>query len=453
MQHPLRPSTMAALLVMLTACAESAVGPTASSDLSLSRRASGTTLSATVTAAGFREAQVEYDWTIDNKVSAILAGEHMTPEARTDATVIPRGSDKVHNVKWIQYEIAVTKAKRAESLATGARGQVCVTNSGGAATEALTITDVVQVKTSAGQFQDYLSKVVDVSSKGTLAPGETHCYPYEVAFAAAADAQYRNAARVTITNYSGHVGETFGPDAGAITAGFAIPTSATAVTRDGSAVIDEHLIQACSTVFPSIICTWEDATGPLPPFTVTESQVIHVMVDMYNYHSCGEEFDVRNGATLTEGGPRASGEAAQVRTAGATLHIKTGDCPPKPPATGCTLTQGYWKNHTWVAHGPFSWEDPKWKFFDTGSSWRSILYVQPRGDAYYILAHQYIAARLNEQNGAYVPPEVRAALAGAYAYFSMSAADRARADRAQLTAWANLLDRYNSGQLGVPHCG
>jgi hypothetical protein len=78
-----------------------------------------------------------------------------------------------------------------------------VTNGGGSATENLQIVDVVQYKLDAGQFEDYVSSVVDLSAKPVLAPGERYCYPYSVSFTPVAGATYRNVARITITNHSG----------------------------------------------------------------------------------------------------------------------------------------------------------------------------------------------------------------------------------------------------------
>ena len=56
-------------------------------------------------------------------------------------------------------------------------------------------------------------------------------------------------------------------------------------------------------------------------------------------------------------------------------------------------------------------------FFKSDYSWSEILWVQPEGDAYIILAHQYIAASLNVDNGASTTPEVDMALSMAYAWF------------------------------------
>jgi len=75
---------------------------------------------------------------------------------------------------------------------------------------------------------------------------------------------------------------------------------------------------------------------------------------------------------------------------------------------GCTLTPGYWKTHS--AYGPAPY-DPTWAligedtpFFLSGISYYEALWTEPKGgNAYYILAPAYIAARLNVLNGASIP--------------------------------------------------
>ena len=89
---------------------------------------------------------------------------------------------------------------------------------------------------------------------------------------------------------------------------------------------------------------------------------------------------------------------------------------------GCSLTQGYWKTHS--AYGPAPY-DATWAqigedadFYLSGQSYYDVLWTQPKkGNAYYILAHQFIAAELNVLNGTSVPSQVAAALADAEALF------------------------------------
>jgi len=453
MQHKLRFATGLAALTLATACADSSTGTGITAPVSASRAASasGTTLSATKTAAGFREDRLEYDWSVKKTLRSVMAGPHMIDEPLTGHTTVTPDDPR-----WLEYQVVATRNEGTRYSATGVRGNVCVTNGGSVATQGLAITDVVQTKTGSGQFQDYVSKSVDVLSKPVLAAGESYCYPYEIAFAPQAGAQYRNTARVTITNHSGYIGQPFGPGSNGdgVKADFAIPVTSTAVTRDESAKLDEQIMRSCTNVFPTLYCSWGATGGPTLPASITQSTTFDFVVDLYNHGACGESYPFTNAIALTESGPRATGEAPQVRRDSTTLQVSTGDCAPKPVRTGCTLTVGYWKNHAWPSDFWYMEEVPSLSFFDTGVTWQGILNIEPRGDAYYILAHQYIAARLNQVGRhSYVPPEVVKALQGAHDYFSLSPAARALVSRNTLIQWANLLDQYNNGKLGVPHCG
>jgi hypothetical protein len=119
----------------------------------------------------------------------------------------------------------------------------------------------------------------------------------------------------------------------------------------------------------------------------------------------------------------------------ALYYAVEGDC-------GCTLTQGYWKNHD-------EWQGEE--------DWMEILHTAPKkGNAWLILAHQYIAARLNEMNGAYVPPEIALALSEAEAllgsYTQESPPPKGDPDRDTMIELAELLAGYNEGYTVVPHC-
>jgi|GEM_PF-2362127 len=78
--------------------------------------------------------------------------------------------------------------------------------------------------------------------------------------------------------------------------------------------------------------------------------------------------------------------------------------------------KGYWMNHedwpTVQGVDYVSW-------FGNGKSWTEILNTPPKkGDTYYMLAHKYIAAKLNELAGHEPPTEVADAIAAAEAYFT-----------------------------------
>ncbi|MEJ2668433.1 MAG: hypothetical protein P8Z81_15285, partial [Deinococcales bacterium] len=73
--------------------------------------------------------------------------------------------------------------------------------------------------------------------------------------------------------------------------------------------------------------------------------------------------------------------------------------------------------------------------------------------AYVQLAHQYVAAMLNVGGDvASAPSAVSTALTWAEGYFADHDIDSAES-RNQARNVASLLDDFNSGFLGVPHCG
>lgn len=128
------------------------------------------------------------------------------------------------------------------------------------------------------------------------------------------------------------------------------------------------------------------------------------------------------------------------------------------PAAGCTLTLGFWKTHgeTWndaSDNKPFLTTTT---FYNSGQNYLTILSTPPaKGNAYLILAHQFIAAMLNTGGGASGNSSVDQALAGAAAYFAGAPAgipNPVDPTRSQLIAWASTLDQYNNGTIGPGHC-
>jgi hypothetical protein len=135
------------------------------------------------------------------------------------------------------------------------------------------------------------------------------------------------------------------------------------------------------------------------------------------------------------------------------------------PPSGCTYTQGYWKTHS--EHGPAPY-DATWAllpngadtpFYLSGQTYYQVFHTAPAGNAYYNLAHQWMAAHLNTLNGASVPAAVAAAIASGNSLFStytpaqVAALPKSSPTRAQFIALAALLDDYNNGLTGPGHCG
>ena len=133
-----------------------------------------------------------------------------------------------------------------------------------------------------------------------------------------------------------------------------------------------------------------------------------------------------------------------------------------PCAGGCTLTQGYWKTHS--DRGPAPYDDA-WKnlgpleedtlFFKTGKTWYQVFWTPPAGNAFYNLAHQYMAAKLNILNGASAPASVTAAITAAENLFNAQGAGDttlSASERRTALSLAATLDKYNNGLIGPGHC-
>jgi hypothetical protein len=168
------------------------------------------------------------------------------------------------------------------------------------------------------------------------------------------------------------------------------------------------------------------------------------------YATCGD-YTVENTASFV------TNDTGTTDSDGWTINVNA------PCVGGCTLTQGYWKTHS--EYGPAPYDDT-WAmlsngadtpFFGTGYSYYEILWMAPKGgNAYLILAHQYIAAELNQLNGAYVPPEVQDAMDQAEAllieYEGKLSIPKKGGDRALAIELYGLLDDYNNGLIGPGHC-
>ena len=166
------------------------------------------------------------------------------------------------------------------------------------------------------------------------------------------------------------------------------------------------------------------------------------------FYGCGE-FTLNNTSTFITNDSAASGSAS------ATVDVSVA-CD-----SGCTLTQGYWKTHT--IHGPAPYDDT-WdardggdaEFLDTGLSYYEVLQTNSSGgNAYIILAHQYIAAEMNMVNGASAPSEVLSAFQQASSiliqYQDLLLIPKGP-DRDLAIALAAILDDYNNGLIGPGHC-
>jgi hypothetical protein len=129
---------------------------------------------------------------------------------------------------------------------------------------------------------------------------------------------------------------------------------------------------------------------------------------------------------------------------------------------GCTLIRGYWQTHSIYGPAPY---DETWAaigedtdFFQSGQSWYEVMHTPPRGNAYYQLAPQYVAAVLNMEAGASAPEEVLEAIDAAEELFNTYSPEDVAAwrgnqgERQTFLELASILDDYNNGLIGPGHC-
>jgi hypothetical protein len=125
-------------------------------------------------------------------------------------------------------------------------------------------------------------------------------------------------------------------------------------------------------------------------------------------------------------------------------------------ASGCTFTQGYYKNHeTYVqnllAGGNLNIGTLSNPFLFNAAQIDENLGTNPKGgNAFYILTHQLITAELNILGGGSAPVAVQNAIAAA----NLLLEDKtiSAAERDQAIALAATLDAYNNGLTGPGHC-
>lgn len=192
--------------------------------------------------------------------------------------------------------------------------------------------------------------------------------------------------------------------------------------------------------------------------TVCKDELPKTFTYEYNHEqttdTCQEDGSFDNTASFTTNDNAETGSSSWSIPIDFEACNDTGD--------GCTLTQGYWKTHS--LNGPAPYDDA-WllvgaagadtPFFNSGKSYYQILWTAPAGNAYYNLAHQYIAAKLNILNGATPTAAVSAAITWAETYFSGIASGTPAPTgtlRNQVLQRATTLDQFNNGLIGPGHC-
>jgi len=132
-------------------------------------------------------------------------------------------------------------------------------------------------------------------------------------------------------------------------------------------------------------------------------------------------------------------------------------CCSTPKCDGCTFTQGYYKNH-YDGNIRKSQNIP-WPISENtilcGLTWFNILHTVPAGNVWFILAHQYVAARLNQANGACVAALGNGDnLTEAGTLLSSNCGSNPKGNNKNpYTILSTLLDDFNNGVIGPGHCG
>ncbi len=182
-------------------------------------------------------------------------------------------------------------------------------------------------------------------------------------------------------------------------------------------------------------------------------------LDIGPYAACGTYHFINTAAYATQDDENDTTEN------GASAYDVTVEVP--CPA-GCTLTQGYWKTHndsfwggaptdeTWLLIGPAA---ENTTFYLSGQTYFQVMWTAPKGNAYYNLAHQYIAAQLNVLDGA-DDSAIQDAFADATdlfnqytpAYVASLKGKSGKELRSQFITLAGILGSYNEGLIGPGHC-
>lgn len=205
---------------------------------------------------------------------------------------------------------------------------------------------------------------------------------------------------------------------------------------------DPTVIDACVTVS-------DDKYGSLGQVCAGQlPKTFSYMLTVGPYEACGL-YQYINTASFVTNDTQASGSSSW------TVDVDV------PCQTGCTLTQGYWKTHSRVGPAPY---DDGWKmvgpleeqtpFYLSGKTWIGVFWTAPKGNPYYNLAHQYMAAKLNLLNGAASTPAVDTAIAWAENFFATTppTATFNNSLKATINGYASILDNYNNGYIGPGHC-
>lgn len=301
-------------------------GPTAP-DVSelLGKGHNSVALTATQTAQGLWEERTEYDWTAQRYVHEIHVGSdmHLIPE-RDRVQVLPG------ETVWITFQVDAQRQFVSENTVKGVRGQTCVTNSGGASVDGVSVLQQVQRKNGTS-WAAVAGVTAVVPATVTLEKAASLCLPYEILFEAEAGAAYRVVATVTSSR---------GGTAADVSAGFAMPREKSLVEIDAEAMVRDGWFDACQKTFGLEFSCMSPETFPrdrlLRPNADGHASA-SFMVDMRNDGVCGETFVLTIDEPLREGGPAPPG--GETRSVSGSVTVTTADC---EELTTCPQPEAAW---------------------------------------------------------------------------------------------------------------
>ena len=359
-----------------------------------------------------------WDWTIDKSAD------------QTDLTL---ASNQLFTVN---YEVSVGAEKQDSAYAV--TGAINITNPSTARDAVInSVSDVVS--------PDITGNVVcPVSFPYSLASGETLECSYTADLPD--DADRVNTATATLQNYS------FDPEENATPAGTTEFTGQADVLFENAEISE---VDECIDVSDNNVGALGTVCAADAPKTFEYSLTFGQNPDADVLLECGPNTH-ENTASFVTNDQELTGESSWTVNADVVCD------------TGCTLTPGYWKTHSKKGPAPY---DDTWQklaegvdnpedttFFLSGQSYYQVLWEQPQGNAYYILAHAYIAAELNQLKEASIPDDVLDAFDEATTLFNTYTPDQIAAlkgknsVRQQFVSLAEILDDYNNGLSGPGHC-
>lgn len=331
-----------------------------------------------------------------------------------------------------QYQVTYTVDVNAQAVDSAwlATGTIRVTNMAPFPVRLLSMSDIVSPDIVAS-VSNCVAGAAQVTLPYTLGPNWTIRCNYAVALPSG-DSRV-NTAIATAQNMS-YDAQGRGTPAGAS------DFSGTAEVSFARATLTE--IDKCVSVSDSFAGDLGAVCAPNVPARFTYTRWIGP------YEACGS-YTVENVASFVAG---ATGAAGSDRW---DIAVNV------PCDQGCARTQGYWGAHS--KHGPAPY-DATWAlvmpdgedspFFSSGQTWYQVMQTSSAGgNAYYILARQYIAAALNQLSGANTSViSAELALAAQLLADYTPASTITGALRDSFINTAGTLDDYNNGVIGPGHC-